>query len=543
MNFLNILCQPDGITAQREKTFLPLSPAGNFWKKDDISVEIICGTDKAGVYIEAGNLPLSRVVLCWNRVVGPCSVLNDHWERGYGDLEWSNIHPDRALPWYFMTTTGQETHGYGVKTGPRAMCSWLLDANSVRLVLDVRNGGDGVYLDGRKLYACDIVSRKGDAGEDPFDAAVDFCKKMCDHPVLPKEPVYGGNNWYYAYGRCSHESMVKDSKLMREMAGDAEVKPFMVIDAGWHTCTDDWHKTDDDPWMDGTDNFPDMAETAKAMKAEGVRPGLWFRPLITSNKTPKEWLLKTNRKLGVNVHGLIMDPSIPEVLKEIEKYMKRFSDWGYEVVKHDFTSYDLLGRYGYRCGINLTESGWHFKDRSKTMAEIVLDLYHAIKRGAPDMLIIGCNTFSHLAAGIFEMQRIGDDTSGHQWERTRKMGVNTLAFRMPQHNTFYAVDADCVGLTNDVPWNLNRQWLDVLGNSGTVVLVSADPRAMGEDQKKAVSEAFKAASKDHPVSRPLDWLYTASPSVWKQSDGTIKTYDWADRSKLESMDGETFEEI
>jgi len=273
---------------------------------------------------------------------------------------------------------------------------------------------------------------------------------------------------------------------------------------------------------------------------EGLKDRKAVGPIF---KTPKEWLLKTNRKLGVNVHGLIMDPSIPEVLQEIEKYMKRFSDWGYEVVKHDFSSYDLLGRYGYRCGINLTESGWHFKDRSKTMAEIVLDLYHAIKRGAPDMLIIGCNTFSHLAAGIFEMQRIGDDTSGHQWERTRKMGVNTLAFRMPQHNTFYAVDADCVGLTNDVPWNLNRQWLDVLGNSGTVVLVSADPRAMGEDQKKAVSDAFRAASKDHPVSRPLDWLYTASPSVWKQSDGVIITYDWADRSKLESMDGETFEEI
>ncbi len=543
MNYLKLLSQPDYMVAQREKSWLPMTFDGAKWHFEDICVEIIPAEKEAAVRITAGDQPLSRIVCGWRQQAGACQVLNDHWERGYGDLEWSAMRPDRAMPWYFMTTTGTLTHGYGVKTGPKAMCSWMLDSQCVRLVLDVRNGGDGVLLGGRTLEAAQIVTREGTEGEDPFDAATAFCRMMCEHPVLPGQPIYGGNNWYYAYGRCSHESMVQDSRLMVELAGDAKVKPCMVIDAGWHTNTDNWYQTNDDPWMDGTENFPDMAATAAAMKAEGVRPGLWFRPLITSNATPKEWLLKTNRKLGVNVHGLIMDPSIPEVLDAISGYMKRFWDWGYEIVKHDFSSYDLLGRYGYRCGVNLTESGWHFRDRSKTLAEIVLDLYHAIKRGAPDMLVIGCNTFSHLAAGIFEMQRTGDDTSGQQWERTRKMGVNTLAFRMPQHNTFYAADPDCVGLTPEVPWQLNKQWLDVLGNSGAVVLISADPRAMGEEQRQAVRDAFRAASVEHPVSRPLDWLYNPAPSCWKQADGTIKQYCWVDESKLESMHGETFEEI
>lgn len=543
MNFLNILSQPDRVVAQRERQWLPLAFDGAMWRCADICVQVNAAQGSASVRITAGDAPLSRIVCSWTQEAGACEVLNDHWERGYGDLEWATMRPDRALPWYFMTTNGSLTHGYGVKTGPRAMCSWLLDAGCVRLVLDVRNGGDGVLLGGRTLEAAEIVSRMGQEGEDPFDAATDFCRMMCDHPVLPGQPIYGGNNWYYAYGRCSHESMVNDSRLMAELADGASVKPCMVIDAGWHTCVDNWYQTYDDPWADGTENFPDMAATAAAMKAEGVRPGLWFRPLITSNAVPKEWLLQTNRQIGVNVNGLILDPSIPEVLDEIAKYMKRFWDWGYEIVKHDFTSYDLLGRYGYRCGLNLTESGWHFQDRSKTLAEIVLDLYHAIKRGAPDMLIIGCNTFSHLSAGIFEMQRTGDDTSGRQWERTRKMGVNTLAFRMPQHNTFYAVDADCVGLTNQVPWHLTRQWLDVLGNSGTVVLISADPRAMGEEQKQAIKDVFKAASVEHPVSRPLDWLYNPVPRYWKESSGTIKRYHWVDEGKLESMEGETFEEI
>jgi len=43
------------------------------------------------------------------------------------------------------------------------------------------------------------------------------------------------------------------------------------------------------------------------------------------------------------------------------------------------------------------------------------------------------------------------------------MGVNTLAFRLAQHNAFYMVDADCVGILGDnIPWEKNRQWLALL---------------------------------------------------------------------------------
>ena len=84
------------------------------------------------------------------------------------------------------------------------------------------------------------------------------------------------------------------------------------------------------------------------------------------------------------------------------------------------------------------------------------------------MYIIGCNTVSHLCAGLVEINRIGNDTSGMQWNTTRANGVNTLAFRMCQNNTFYKIDADCVGLMEkNIDWRLNRQWLDLLARSGS----------------------------------------------------------------------------
>ena len=55
------------------------------------------------------------------------------------------------------------------------------------------------------------------------------------------------------------------------------------------------------------------------------------------------------------------------------------------------------------------------------------------------------------------------------------MGVNTLAFRLPQHNRFFAVDADCVPCTPQTPWELNQRFLDLVARSGTALFVSVDP--------------------------------------------------------------------
>src|ERR1700682_6272425 len=133
-------------------------------------------------------------------------------------------------------------------------------------------------------------------------------------------------------------------------------------------------------------------------------------------------------------------------------------------------------------GSGLTDGGWHFHDQSLTTAEVVRNLYRAIREAAGDATLVGCNTIGHLAAGLVEAQRIGDDTSGREWARTRTMGVNALAFRLPQHNTFFAA-ADCVPLTSDIPWTLTRQWLELVARSGTALFVSIDPGALQPEQK------------------------------------------------------------
>jgi alpha-galactosidase len=132
---------------------------------------------------------------------------------------------------------------------------------------------------------------------------------------------------------------------------------------------------------------------------------------------------------------------------------------------------------------------------------------------------------------LFEIQRTGDDTSGRVWERTRRMGINTLAFRLPQHKTFFLSDADCVAHTDKTPWEFDRQFLDLVARSGTALFVSTDPRKMTAEKKKAFSEAMQTAlSGGEPGgAEPLDWLHTTCPRTWRLGSETV-SYHWEEAS-------------
>jgi alpha-galactosidase len=42
------------------------------------------------------------VVLRWETTFpGDTLFLGDNWERGYGDLQWRFLQPERIMPWYF----------------------------------------------------------------------------------------------------------------------------------------------------------------------------------------------------------------------------------------------------------------------------------------------------------------------------------------------------------------------------------------------------------------------------------------------------------
>jgi alpha-galactosidase len=520
---------PDAVSVMINDKMVQLTGRGKQqWVYQDLMVNIKNTGKTILIEIQAPKVDLYSVSLSWKTPVKETSlILNDHWERTYGDISWHQSKAAEILPWYFIEHNGTNTNGFGIKTGAAAFCFWQIGKDNLSLTMDTRSGGNGVQLGDRKLVAAEIVTIKNNFGASAFETARKFTRLMCDKARMPHQPVYGINDWYYSYGNNSEKLIEEHTRLMAPMAEGLSNRPFSVIDAGWFTAAPGTTDVSGfgDNMSEPNAKFSDMGKMAATIKTIGMRPGIWTRPLCASHKDSSNLLLPLIK--GRTKQEPVLDPSIPENIERVKDYFKLYNQWGYELVKFDYTTYDIFGKWGFQMmkDAAMTAPGWNMNDRSKTNAEIILQLYKAIRGSAGKTYIIGCNTISHLSAGLFELNRIGDDTSGNEWERTRKMGVNTLAFRSVQQGNFYAADGDCVGLTKKIPWAKNKQWMELLAKSGTPLFISAQPEATGTEQKAFIKECFRIASLQLPVAEPLDWMENPFPTKWKLNGKAVE-FNW-----------------
>ena len=522
--------RPDFIELTTETKTVTAKWENDDYNLDDINVKLNQDNEHLAIFLTAQTSKVKWIKLRWNNLSWDKNVrfLGDAWERGYGDMEWKGMNPNRFMPWYFCAKSEAKSVCYGVKVRPSAMCFWQVDSLGMILFLDVRCGGSGVNLKGRVIKLADVIAcEMRDCTS--FEAMQEFCGQMCEDPILPKYPVYGSNNWYYAYGKSSESEILADCDYILNLTKDIENKPYMVIDDCWQ----EHHRLNEyngGPWTKGNEKFPDMKALAEKLVQKGVRPGIWVRLLLNEDENIKnEWRLS---------HNNCIDPTNPEALNYIKEDIKRICNWGYTLIKHDFSTFDLFGKWGFQMSPLVTDDGWHFYDDSLTSAEVVKLLYKAIldasvEASNGETLILGCNTIGHLGAGYMHINRTGDDTSGVIWERTRFMGVNTLAFRLPQHGKLYEIDADCVGIDGGISWSMNKQWADVLAKSGTPLFISVRPNILDETEKQELHEVLKVASKQEHHVIPVDWEETTCPEHWQDKDHDIDCkYQWFEETGL-----------
>jgi alpha-galactosidase len=540
--------------------------AGLAWRAGGTSVALVPGPDGAvAVDVTSPGTPVAAVEVCWRTaraadLVALSRILGDAFERSYGDLGWLPPDPDRRMYWYWLGHDPDDDScvGMGVRVRPAAFCSWTVDPERVRLRLDLRSGSGPVLLGDRTLRAAEVVRLVTGSGSIPWQALNDLVAALATGPAgsggpdgpagpgasgrsdgpgasggavaggaLSCGPLVGTNNWYYAYGRgFDGRAVLRDADLAADLAGDHPVRPFCVVDDGWQRGG----QGTGGPWDGGLAGvFDDLPALAGGIRERGARPGVWFRPLLSR--------VDGSGRLVRRDGGYALDPSHPDALATVAADTRRLTGWGFELLKHDFSTYDLFGAFGPPTPLGTpgptggagVAGGrvWRPHDTSLTNAEILLRLYRTVREAAGGAVVLGCNTVGHLAAGLVEAQRTGDDTSGHDWARTRRMGVNTLAHRLPQHGRFFVQDADCVPCTPQTPWPRNREFLDLVARSGTALFVSVDPQSRTAEVDRDLRAAFTLALDGGQPGgvRPLDWQQTPTPQRWR-TGRAARTYHW-----------------
>ncbi|MBR2459747.1 MAG: alpha-galactosidase [Clostridia bacterium] len=524
--FVDIMRAPDSAVGATEKSPFRFEEK-EFGPCSDVKFSYDIGESSCKVTVYPSGSPVKYLKLRFRGDMSFVeSVYSESWERvGRGAYaEWRSVMPHRPLPW-FCYIKGAGRYGcYGVKTGPDCLPFWQVDTRGVTLFLNLCCGNEGTDL-AEPIVACEVVQYFSEEGADAYKVAQRFSRMMCDRPVLPKAPVFGVNNWYWAYGRISFDSIMGETDYLMKMCEGTVNRPYMIVDDGWqYNRTYSGGAYIGGPWEMPNERIGNMTELTDRIHAKGAKCGLWFRPLLTLGNIPDEALL-TKAQNG----GLILDPSHPYTLERVRRDAERIRSWGFDLIKHDYSTIDILGIDPFSADnvFNFMKAAeGRMRRKNKTTATVIKEFYRAIQDGAGDAEIIGCNTVSHLTAGIHSTYRTGNDTSGRHFELTHRHGVNSV-MRLPQNDAFYRVDPDCAAFTAQVDPQLNLDYLEMCAVTGMTTLASVTPGILTEREMERINGIFLLADKDEMRLGIKNYDRTASPEIFTDSDGsTVREYNW-----------------
>ena len=107
-----------------------------------------------------------------------------------------------------------------------------------------------------------------------------------------------------------------------------------------------------------------MQKLVDEIKNLGMRPGLWTRPLLAKPGESKKIFAPSFQNDNKD-DGATLDPTIEENIQHIKNNIALYKQWGFEMVKHDYTTFDIFSKWGFEMNDRMTEPGWHFNDNIK----------------------------------------------------------------------------------------------------------------------------------------------------------------------------------
>jgi len=263
------------------------------------------------------------------------------------------------------------------------------------------------------------------------------------HPKGLVRPVPTGWCSWYCFGARVTAKQVLDN--LDVIAKSIPQLKYIQIDDGYQSAMGDWLET-------GSAFGGDVRNVLRAIRERGFEPAIWVAPFIAESTSQvfqkhPDWFiqdasgnpLSSDRvTFGGWRHGpwLVLDGTHPEVQQHFEQLFRTMGDeWGCTYFKLDANFWGAM-------------HGGRFHDRKATRIEAYRRGMEAIRRGAGDGFILGCNHPIWPSFGLIDGSRSSGDIK-RTWETFSKQARQTL-MRNWQNGTLWWNDPDAVLLTGNL---------------------------------------------------------------------------------------------
>src|SRR5262249_15422879 len=275
---------------------------------------------------------------------------------------------------------------------------------------------------------------------------------------------------------------------------------YVQIDDGYQAAMGDWLETG---WAFGGD----VVAVLKKIRERGFEPAIWVAPFVAEQgsrvfQQHADWFVQGDdgKPLSsdrVTVGGwrhapwYALDGTHPQVQQHFEKVFSTMRrDWGCTYFKLDANFWGAM-------------HGGHFHDPRATRIEAYRRGMEAIRRGAGDAFILGCNHPIWPSFGLIHGSRSSGDIK-RTWDTIQKVARQNLS-RNWQNGKLWWNDPDALVLSGTLPEEEYRFHATATLAFGGLVLSGDDLSTLRADRlamhKKLLPPAATAAEFDDDTLR------------------------------------------
>ena len=252
---------------------------------------------------------------------------------------------------------------------------------------------------------------------------------------------------------------------------------YFVIDCGWYAQPGKSWEMNMGDWTVNANQFPDgLGAAARAIRAAGMRPGLWFEPEICGREADvfegqaAHQLTRFGAPVTAGVRRFwdMRDPWVREYLRG--KVIEPLAENGFEYVKIDCN--ESIG-----AGCDGAES---LGEGLRLDIAASQDFFREIRACIPNILIEDCASGGHrLEPSFLGLCQLASATDSHEQRELPIIAANLHRAMLPEQSLIWAVLR-----RGDSPrrlvWSIAATFLGVMCLSGDVEALSAEQWAVVE---------------------------------------------------------------